>query len=53
MNKCKLCHKDEAACFDREKPWLKRESICQSCHEKRLRGDFMHILAVEKNRRSA
>ena len=49
--KCKLCREGEATCFDRDAPWKKKESICQDCHEKRLKGDIMHILTVEKKRR--
>ena len=51
--KCIICYEREAVLPDRNASPNRRKRVCRECHAGRLKGDFLHILAVEKKRKEA
>lgn len=50
MSKCIICGEKEATVPDRN-TLSSRKKVCKDCHAARLRGDLVHILAVERRRK--
>ena len=48
---CNVCHINIATVPDREIFGKPIPRVCSDCHAKRLRGDFVKILEVERKRK--
>lgn len=49
--KCIVCNVNEAEVPDRERMGRPIKRVCKQCHSDRLKGDLLHILKVEAEKK--